>query len=524
MALTGELLLSLAVKSTLVLAGAALLAKALGRASAAVRHLVWSAALAGLLLLPLASEFVPTWRPPLPAGIEIVQSQAPIVLDVVARRSGFSLSAAALAWGIWAIGVAIVLAHTAVGMVKIGRILRRTQPLCGYGPGVLVSRDVPIPAVCGLWRPRIVLPEDALSWPAARLRMVLNHELMHISRHDTRMHLVAQVASALYWPNPLVWWAAGCLRREAERACDDGVLEQGESPAVYAGELIEIVQSLRTAGELPQGGLAMGRISELEHRLKAMLKSGSSRRRATPLLVGGACALSLVALFPVAALRAPAQQTGGITGVVRDASGANVPKARVTVQLDRSDRREFAVTGATGQFSLQPLPEGTYTVTVAKQGFAQLRLAGIAVKPGAPTEVQAVLHIGQVDETVEVRGERPSPPPPPPPPPAPGASSTTSQQIRVGGNVQQAKLDYMARPSYPPDCRAEGIEGTVLLRAIIGMEGGVLNLRQVNELVDQRLVAAATEAVKQWRYKPTFLNGQPVEVITEIEVNFTLQN
>ncbi len=269
MTLTGELLLSLAVKSTLVVAGAAVLVKALGRTSAAVRHLVWSAALAGLLLLPFASGILPAWQPPLPAGLQIVPSQAPTVLEVVARRSGFSLSAVALAWCIWLIGAAIVLAHTAVGMGKIARIVRRARPLGGFGAGVLVSAEVPIPAVCGLWRPRVVLPEDALIWPVARMRMVLRHERMHISRHDTRMHLAAQVASALYWPNPLVWWAAGCLRREAERACDDGVLEQGESPALYAGELVEIVQSLRTAGELPQGGLAMGHVSELEHRLKS---------------------------------------------------------------------------------------------------------------------------------------------------------------------------------------------------------------------------------------------------------------
>ena len=85
-------------------------------------------------------------------------------------------------------------------------------------------------------------------------------------------------------------------------------------------------------------------------------------------------------------------------------------------------------------------------------------------------------------------------------------------------------MDYMAPPSYPPDCKAEGVEGTVALRAVIGTDGTVLNLQQVNELVDKRLVEAATEAVKRWRYKPTLLNGQPVEVITEIQVNFALAN
>lgn len=80
----------------------------------------------------------------------------------------------------------------------------------------------------------------------------------------------------------------------------------------------------------------------------------------------------------------------------------------------------------------------------------------------------------------------------------------------------------MARPAYPPDCKAEGVEGTVALRATIGRDGGMLNLERINELVDARLAQAAMDAVRQWRYQPTLLNGQPVEVLTEVEVNFTL--
>jgi protein TonB len=96
------------------------------------------------------------------------------------------------------------------------------------------------------------------------------------------------------------------------------------------------------------------------------------------------------------------------------------------------------------------------------------------------------------------------------------------QRIRVGGNLQYAKMTTKVNPAYPPDCKAEGIEGTVALRATIGRDGGVLNLERINELVDARLAQAAMDAVRQWRYQPTLLNGLPVEVVTEIEVNFTL--
>jgi TonB family protein len=318
-------------------------------------------------------------------------------------------------------------------------------------------------------------------------------------------------------------------------------LEQGESPALYAGELVEIVQSLRTAGEQLEGGLAMGRVSELEGRLKAMLKPGSSRRKATPLVVAGACILSLIVLLPLAAIQAPAPQAGAIAGVVRDGSGAIVPGAKVTVALTGTDRKEYATTDATGRFTLKPVPDGAYSVTVAASGFALYKLEGIEVKGGAPADLQVVLNIGAMREAVTISGGNPAPPrgglapgsglppgpplpgytPPPPPPAAPGPPPIP-QRILVGGNVQQSRMIMKVNPAYPPDCKAEGIEGTVALRATISREGNVLNLERINELVDSRLAQAAMDAVQQWRYQPTLLNGQPIEVITEIQVNLTL--
>jgi TonB family protein len=220
-------------------------------------------------------------------------------------------------------------------------------------------------------------------------------------------------------------------------------------------------------------------------------------------------------MLPLAAFQAPAPRGGGISGEVRDASGASVPKARVTVAQVGSNRKEFAATPDTGQFALQPLPEGTYSVEVAKPGFAKLVLQGIVVKPGQMTEVQAILNVGQVSETLDVRADRAVPVDTP---------QGSPKRLSVGGNVQQTKLVQMARPAYPPDCKAEGVEGTVLFRAVIGMDGTILNLQQVNQLVDPRLATAATEAVRQWRYQPTLLNGAPVEITTDIQVNFTLAN
>ncbi len=110
-----------------------------------------------------------------------------------------------------------------------------------------------------------------------------------------------------------------------------------------------------------------------------------------------------------------------------------------------------------------------------------------------------------------------APPPPPPVKEAPKAP----QRIRVGGNVQQAKLLRQPRPLYPPLAKQARIQGTVRFNAIIGKDGAIQNLQVVSG--HPLLIPSATEAVKQWVYQPTLLNGEPVEVVTQIDVNFTLQ-
>ncbi|HZT32031.1 MAG TPA: energy transducer TonB [Bryobacteraceae bacterium] len=111
-------------------------------------------------------------------------------------------------------------------------------------------------------------------------------------------------------------------------------------------------------------------------------------------------------------------------------------------------------------------------------------------------------------------------PPPPPPPVKQEVKPATPQRIRVGGNVQQAKLIRQPKPIYPPLAKQARIQGVVKLNAIIGRDGTIQNLTVVSG--HPLLVPSALEAVKQWVYAPTLLNGEPVEVVTQIDVNFTL--
>ena len=92
--------------------------------------------------------------------------------------------------------------------------------------------------------------------------------------------------------------------------------------------------------------------------------------------------------------------------------------------------------------------------------------------------------------------------------------------VRVSTSIQSALLIFGPKPVYPPLARAARVQGTVRLTAVIGTDGTIRNLKLISG--PPLLVATSVQAVQQWRYKPTMLNGSPVEVITEIDVNFTL--
>ena len=119
-----------------------------------------------------------------------------------------------------------------------------------------------------------------------------------------------------------------------------------------------------------------------------------------------------------------------------------------------------------------------------------------------------------------VIGGLPSAVPPPPPPKVEPPKPAAAARVRIGGNVQAAKLIREVQPYYPLLARDARVGGTVRLQAIISKEGRVEDLKLLSG--QPLLVQAAMDAVKQWIYKPTYLNGTPVEVLTEVDVNFHL--
>ncbi|HEX8696325.1 MAG TPA: M56 family metallopeptidase [Longimicrobium sp.] len=350
-------LLGATARASLVVAAAGLAAVMLRRASAAVRHGVWAAALLSLLLLPALSLVLPAYRPPAAvverlAGLRPRAAAGPVA-DAVrpggARRTddpaifggedgpmpsrppvdpGTVVVAAWIAGFLLVAGRALRSRLAARGLVARARPVSEWTAVLPRGVRLLESGEVAAPAVAGIFRPAVLLPPGAAAWPEEHRRAVLAHELAHVERRDVLTDLLAQAACALHWFNPLAWIAARRLAAERERACDDRVLAAGVEPLGYATVLLEAARASLAARAAAAGTLAMARPSELESRFTALL---DPRRRRGPLSRRARAALACCAalfLLPLAAFRAEPAPSPAREPWTGPAATAAAPTAR----------------------------------------------------------------------------------------------------------------------------------------------------------------------------------------------------
>jgi len=526
----------IAWKGTVILIAAFGAAGWLRRESAAARHCLWTVTLATLLLLPAAIAVAPQWRiwTPAPARTMATSKAAPesghAGAVAVASPAG-PASPWPFSWSwVWMAGCAGAAAWFGLGAARTRWIRRRATP-AAYALDaaetlrtalgirrrveVVESAHSPVPIACGFVRPTVVLPEGAATWTASRLHTVLRHELTHIRRHDLAAQTLGNTACCIYWFHPLAWIAARRLRQEREGACDDAVLSGGTPAHEYATDLMEMARGLAHRRRARAAAPAMAEPGDLESRIRGLFDRHRNRQPLRRRLAVATLAVAAAMLLPMASLSVHAQPAGGaLAGVAQDASGARVPQCRITAKNLDGANQEVAYANAVGEYRLASIPAGNYAVEFAAPGFALAR-KNIAIVSGQAARLDAVLEIGSVSERIKISGQKPPTAIPP---------AAVPQRIRVGGNVQPVKLLHQTRPAYPAELQQLGIEGTVVIRAVISIEGAVLSPKVVNTSVDPRLAQIALDAVTQWRYQPALLNGQPVETVTTITLEFTLES
>jgi beta-lactamase regulating signal transducer with metallopeptidase domain len=310
--------LDLIARTSAILASACAVAALLRRAAPSTRHLVWQIAIVAVVMAPYLVDVAPRVpivpRVPRVPEVLLVPEEsfsiaAPSVPTAVAiepstqQNDAFGTAGTIGTIGTFgtvAVGFWFLLCWVLSG-VSVWRG-SRPAPESWINDARFVARriglkqDVRIrrlrreasPHVAGLFHSAVMMPPSADTWTVEARQAALVHELTHIKRHDRRTQAMAQIACAIYWFNPLVWYAAAALARERERACDDEVLRFGAKPSAYATLLLDIARSTASAWT-PATALSMARPSAIEGRLLSILADAArAPRRSTKWIVSTA--------------------------------------------------------------------------------------------------------------------------------------------------------------------------------------------------------------------------------------------
>jgi HEAT repeat protein/beta-lactamase regulating signal transducer with metallopeptidase domain len=293
----------------------------------------------------------------------------------------FALNSGNVARGllaVWLAGSVLLLGWILLGALLVRRMVRGGTPLRDYAwiqllqdlseemdittPVRLVRSSVlPMPVTAGVIAPVVILPDSAEQWDADRRRAVLLHELAHVRRHDLVFHMISRLATALYWFNPLVWYASRKLRAESERACDDLVIESGTFASDYADHLLQIVRQAGLA-RTPAVAVPMAQRSEFEGRLLAILEPGIKRHGLTfakGLGITALLAFSTVPLSIVGRAQAETLNLAAITQAPPSAASSQTPTEEIAVAAqDEEAMKTFASLDESPGIELESLPLG----------------------------------------------------------------------------------------------------------------------------------------------------------------------
>jgi TonB family protein len=553
------------IRAALVLLVAHLVIPRLRRRSASDRHVCWAITLGAAAALPLLSILLPAWQPAWanrvveawPAAFGVLRPwSADGGADVVVRAMRVETDEWTLrqvtAW-VWVSGslVALILlardaarlrrvAGAAVRIVdprvlaafdRAARTLRVARP-----PLLLHGGHAAMPMTWGVPRARVLVPASATEWSDERLHAVFAHELAHVRRADWVVHVLAQVACAIYWFNPLFWTAERALGRESEQAADDEALATGLDASQYAAHVIALVRQMRAP--LAASVLAMGRTSQLERRVAALLRADAnrtiaSRRRVMMAAIAGA--LLVMPIATVAAGRAWLDvdvRTVEPPSTLQPSGGRDAEPMLPIVRAAAVDRAgtEPATLPAIAEYTTPPLYsdlarsrriEGVVTIGVHVDENGHLLAARVVKGLGSGLDQNALVALRQWRFVPGTRAGRP-------------ASMDADVDIEfslqneavneliandmatlVGPDVTPPRAVRTSR--MPLD--AGRARGAVVLDVVLLQDGSpkiVRILRSLTPEADEQ----AVRHFERWRFTPAMKNGAPVKVRLNAEVRF----
>jgi TonB family protein len=527
--------------------------------NAGVRYAYWRA----IAVLCLALPWIQPYRQVAPT--RSAASVATAVVDVAAISNGSPGAAARIDW-LWlgvalvALGAIVRLAWLGLGLWKLQRLRASAsaetsgldddlQRTLGTRAEIRFASAVNQPVTFGLRRPVVLLPETLHQRSADIRRAVVGHELVHVRRRDWTWLVVEEVVVSLFWFHPAVWWVVSRIQLAREEVVDEvAILLTGRRKS-YIEALLAFADSTSV---LPIAAFARRR--HLFRRIALVSKEDvmSSRR-----IVASCAAMALVVIagswYTVSAfpLRGPAlafeQRTG--PGPLEQRAHVVTPENPIPRRLHSEDPVMPDIAGVTGGTMIVKL-------TIDELGrIAEARVTEISIKGAA-------VNVGMNGDDIRAQVERMASSLPPDSAaairqaapafidaalasvrqwrydaPAEGPLTfgvpvrigaapeimtfvSRDNALRVGGAIKAPQKVLDVRPVYPPVALEARVAGVVIVEARIGTDGGVEEAHVLRSI--PLLDGAALDAVKQWRFTPTLLNGQPTPVMMTLTVNFTL--
>jgi protein TonB len=468
-----------------------------------------------------------------------------------------------VAWA-WAAGAGLRLAWLAVGLARLGALARAGTPTTdddtedlqrrlGTSAAVRSVPDLGQPVTFGVWRPVVLVPASLSSSTVTVRRAALAHELLHVARRDWLWVMAEELLRAAFWFHPSIWWITSRIRRTREEYIDHlAVLATGNRRGYI--EALLAFADVEPHAPAP----AFAQRPHLVDRIVLLSKEAamSSRR----VIVSGAIVAALFAagswyasaVFPIMTAPVVRAEAAGAADLQLPAQPPAEPN-RVTPE-NPIPRRLFSTpipypaelrgTNAGGAVQLAVVLDAsgsvasvtgvpTQTVTDLMKVFIAAASAQIRqwrYEPPAQAPLQFYMFVTFTDGpdamvsqsdlqrvgTGFVARPASAPPLPPPAPPAPG----TLAPIRVGGQVKAPTQLRKVNPVYPQIAMSARVQGVVILELTIDQFGRVVDAKILRSipLLDQ----AAIDAVRQWEYMPTLLNGVPVPVVMTATVQFSI--
>ena len=470
----------------------------------------------------------------------------------------------------WIAGVCIFYLAYAAGWISVCRLRRRgvcgasedwQRQLARLSAQLRLSRPVRLfesclvdaPMVLGHFRPIILTPIGLLAGlPPGQMEAILLHELAHIRRYDYVVNVLQRSVEGLLFYHPAVWWISHVIRAERENCCDDVVVAMSGNAHEYAVALAALEQnrwSVHEAAVAATGG-------SLVKRIRRLLYPKGPNGAWTPVF-SVAILMATLAVALTAWQATPSQQSHAaspydkwlnedVVYIISDQERAAFQKLTTDDERQKFIEQFWQQRDPTPGTVENEFQEEHYRrIAFVNEHFAATNLVGwktdrgrIYILYGPPDEIEShpSPHAGApfeewlyhrmdgVGDNIIFRftdtllnGEYPLTLNPIL---AKTATGRVPERVSAGAQVQERNLITRVDPIYPPLAMQARIQGVVRFRVVIGKDGRVLNVQLVSG--HPLLVSAATDALRQWVYRPTLLNGEPVEVVTSVDVNFAL--